>query len=159
MSEPMSKEMRLSRYQDLGLPNFRKTIVELSKLLVQVWLGEEPGKIFKEEIMTLGLHQALENQQIFFPAEWFIAELDPDSFLGSIQMSEAGMWSKPGNEGGLEMILKIPYAPWPQTGVTEAELQVWIERCNVWLKEAKYENPEHPFPLPPNPYIPLATTS
>ncbi|WP_199248170.1 hypothetical protein [[Phormidium] sp. ETS-05] len=156
MEKPTEKETQLKLYNDMGLPAFRRTVVVLSKLLVESWLNEGNGAQFKKDIKELGLHQALKNQGIFFPEKWFRAELDPDSFIGSIQMTEAG-WDKA--QGGLEMVLKIPYAPWPSNGVTEEELREWNAICNQWLENHKYENPEEPFPSAPSPYIPLATTS
>ncbi|WP_254565807.1 hypothetical protein [Oscillatoria sp. HE19RPO] len=156
MSEQMSKEMRLDRYNNSGLPQIRRTMVQISKLLVLAWLNQDEGEQFKHDINELGVHKALVKQGIFFPADWLTAEIDPDSFLGSVEISEASSWENP--KKGLEMVFKIPYAPWPQTGVTKQELHEWIEICNNWLKTADYDDPDKPFPVPPNPYIPLATS-
>ncbi len=156
MSEPMSTEMRLDRYNDSGLPQIRRTMVQISKLLVLAWLDQDEGKQFKHDINEIGVHQALVKQGIFFPADWLKAEIDPDSFLGSVEISEASSWENP--KKGLEMVFKIPYAPWPKSGVKEEELHQWIEQCNKWLEAADYDHPDKPFPVPPNPYIPLATS-
>lgn len=156
MSEQISEEMRLQRYNDSGLPQMRQTMVKISKLLVLAWLKEGEGVKFKNDINKYGVHQALINQEIFFPAEWLTAEIDPDSFIGSIEITEASSWENP--KKGLEMVFKIPYAPWPEKGVTEDELKQWVKICNDWLDESKYQEPKEPFPVPPNPYIPLATS-
>lgn len=156
MSDSMSKEDCLSRYKDSGLPQIRRTMVQISKLLVQAWLDQDEGTQFKHDINEIGVHQALINQGIFFPADWLKAEIDPDSFLGSVEISEASSWENP--KKGLEMVFKIPYAPRPKTGVKKYELYIWINQCNEWLNAADYNDPDKPFPVPPNPYIPLATS-
>jgi hypothetical protein len=155
MSNQEINEKHKKTYQDLGLPGFRHTIVKLSKLLVQVWLNEGEGRQFKEDILSQGLEKALINQDLFLPTEWLTAELDVDTFIGSIEIDESDIWKNP--EFGFKLLWKIPYAPWPQSGVTKEELEEWVKTCDKWLEEENHHKPEAHFPIPKNPYIPLAT--
>jgi len=155
MVRELTKAEIHARYVDSGMPGFRRVIVELSKLLVQAWLNDPEGVKFKQDIVEYGLNRALADQGIFFPADWLSAQINPDSFVGSIEFSEAATWENPNT--GFQMIFKVPYAPWPENGVTQQELEAWRDECQQWIQDKKYDDPRAAFPAPKNPYIPLAS--
>jgi hypothetical protein len=147
-------------YQDSGLGQFRVTTLKLSKLLAEVWLDTGAGKKFfadikevaRKESDTREINELLFEHGIVLP-KWVKVELLTDSFQGNIQLDESSI-----NEG-LKFIWRIPFAPRPnENAINGAEIKEWISTLDKWIKDADHEDPNTGFPVPPNPYIPLAST-
>jgi len=137
--------------------SFRRVFVDISKLLVERWLQTERGKEFAHDVddPSMGnspperLKRALEKQGISL-ATWVTPEADVDSYNGSIVCNES--------QDSLAFTWKIPYADRPsEIAVPEDVLWKWVETCEKWLSDKKYQT-EEPFPAAPNHFIPLATT-
>jgi hypothetical protein len=134
---------------------YRRTIVEISKLLVERWLRTERGKKFSEDVNNApgGMKEALQKAGISV-APWIKPVPDVGGFQGSITCDESV-------DPNIGLVLKwnIPFAPKPSEDDLSSEvLKNWITKCDEWLASEKPEDPNAPFPDPDNQYIPLATT-
>jgi hypothetical protein len=142
-------------FQHQDLDNFhgafdaslKTRIVDMSKLLCEVWLKSERGEKFKEALKTKNVKEALAECNISFPDDFVQFELDTSTYNGSIEILEE-------LHRGLTFQWKLPYASWPEKGVTEAEIHSWIKTTDEWLQSG---DPNQDLPTPPNIYIPLAT--
>lgn len=131
--------------------SFKSHCVKISRLLSEVWLNTENGKTFQEDIKTMSLGDALKNQGIDLHSDFLRYELDTSSYNGSLIPEEI-------LDRGLNFVWYLPYAPCPtEASMKRADIEDWIKTTTEWLERAE-EDPNLPFPVPPNPYIPLATT-
>ncbi|HAC62419.1 MAG TPA: hypothetical protein DCF68_02495 [Cyanothece sp. UBA12306] len=131
--------------------SFKSHCVKISRLLSEVWLNTENGKTFQEDIKTMSLGDALKNQGIDLHSDFLRYELDTSSYNGSLIPEEI-------LDRGLNFVWYLPYAPCPtEASMNRADIEDWITTTTKWLEKAE-EDPNLPFPVPPNPYIPLATT-
>jgi hypothetical protein len=125
----------------------KSRLVDISKLICEVWLDEPRGKKFKEAIKSRrDIKEALGECKISFPEKGISFQLDTSTYNGSIEIEED-------LKRGLTFLWKLPYAAWPEKGIKEQELKDWITKCDTWLKD----DPSKDFPIPDNIYIPLAT--
>lgn len=134
---------------------YRRTIVEISKLLVERWLRTERGTKFSYDVNNApgGMQEALHNAGIDV-APWIKPVTDVGMFQGSITCDESV-------DPNIGLVLKwfIPFAPKPsEQDLPHEVLESWIRKCDAWLASEKPEDPNAPFPDPDNQYIPLATT-
>jgi hypothetical protein len=127
--------------------SLKTRIVDMSKLLCEVWLKSGRGEKFKEALKTKSVKEALAECHIYFPDDFVQFELDTSTYNGSIEILEE-------LHRGLTFLWKLPYASWPEKGVTEAEIQSWIYTVDEWLDS---DDHNQDLPTPPNIYIPLAT--
>jgi hypothetical protein len=128
---------------------FKSKLVDISKLICEVWIEEPRGKKFKNALTSSrDVKAALRICNIDVPDKVKF-ELDTSTYNGSIDIEED-------LTAGLTFSWKLPYAAWPQTGITKEELEAWIAKCDKWMASAS-SNPKQDFPTPNNIYIPLAT--
>jgi hypothetical protein len=128
-------------------PDFKSKLVDISKLICEVWIEEPRGKQFKKALASSrDVSKALLACGIDVPDKVKF-ELDTSTYNGSIELEED-------LNQGLTFSWKLPYAAWPQTGITKKELEAWIAKCDGWIASG---NPKQDFPIPDNIYIPLAT--
>lgn len=160
MSKNYSPEYRKA-YKDSGLGQFRVTTLKLSKLLAEAWLNKGDGAKFVADIKKVAkdskdnreVNDLLEEHGIILPKTWVRVELLTDSFQGDIQLDESSI-----NEG-LKFVWRIPFAPRPnQNAISDTEIKEWIKTLDNWIQDSDHDDPNKGFPVPPNPYIPLATT-
>ncbi len=143
---PAFQHQTLETFHDGFDSALKSRIVDLSKLLCEVWLGEERGLKFKEAMLTKSVKEALTDCQIEFPEKFVDFVLDTSSFNGSLEVQE-------NLHQGLTFLWKLPYAPWPQSALDKDEINKWISTCDDWLKQ----DHDQTLPCPTNIYIPLAT--
>jgi hypothetical protein len=138
-------------HNDSFTRTFKTRVMDMSKLLCEVWLERERGILFKDSLKQgkNTVKEALAECKIYWPDDFLNFELDTSTYNGSIEMSED-------LHRGLTFLWKLPYAAWPEKGITESEITGWIETVDEWLEKTA-ESPQE-FPTPPNIYIPLATT-
>jgi|GEM_PF-2734617 hypothetical protein len=130
--------------------DFKASLVNISKLICEVWLDEPRGKKFTASITSRrDVKRSLNDCGIPLPEEGVIFQLDTSTYNGSIEIEED-------LKRGLTFAWKLPYAAWPEKGISEAELRDWISTCDKWLEDFK-SNRSKDFPIPKNIYIPLAT--
>lgn len=128
-------------------PVFKSQLVDISKLICEVWIGEPRGNDFKNALnSSRDVRTALQACNINVP-EKVKFELDTATYNGSIEIEED-------LNQGLTFSWKLPYAAWPQTGITQNELKDWIAECDQWIASGNFSQD---FPIPKNIYIPLAT--
>jgi hypothetical protein len=153
-------EKQKKDYKDSGLGQFRATTLKLSKLLAEVWLDTGGGKQFFADIKRVArdkddhteVNTLLLKHEIVLP-KWVRVELLTDSFQGDIQLDESSI------NKGLEFVWRIPFAPRPnEKAISDGEIREWIGTLDKWIQSSDHNDPETEFPVPPNPYIPLATT-
>jgi hypothetical protein len=126
----------------------KSRLVDISKLICEVWLGEARGVKFKNAIKSRrDVKDALNDCGITFPENYVRFQLDTSSYNGSIEIEED-------LRKGLTFLWNLPYAPRPAFGITEAEVKEWIAKCDEWMASG---TPSQDFPVPDNVYIPLAT--
>ena len=130
---------------------FKSNCVKISRLICEAWIGTKTGQQFRRDILDMPLHEVLKKNGINLPEDYLEVELDTGSFNGLIEPDESNL------QKGLVFRWKLPYAPWPSNGIEQEEIENWIKICSQWLEEAG-NNPDLSFPVPTNPYIPLATT-
>ena len=132
--------------------SFKIHCVKISRLLSQVWLGTPEGNKFKEDINKgTPLKEALKNQGIELHSDFLRYELDTSTYNGSLIPEEI-------LNRGLNFVWYLPYAPCPtEASMDRKDIEEWIDTTNAWL-EKEQNNPGQQFPVPPNPYIPLATS-
>jgi hypothetical protein len=142
---------RLRESHVLALQGFRFACIKISKLLVEIWLKTGEGREFQKDINEIGIVKALARRGMELPEEWLTATLDENTLSSKIEVLQVGTVE------GLKYVWRIPYAAWPQAGVTREELEQWIEICDEWITTQQYENPYAPFPKPISPYVPFGT--
>jgi hypothetical protein len=133
----------------------KRVFVKISKLLVQRWLGEEPGRQFDNDINDVELdpnpqerlRKALEKQDIYL-GNWITPNPDVDRSQGSLTCDES--------QPGLAFYFNIGLRGWNQNDVTEEVLQQWVNICDQWLEDEE-QDPNILFPDVINIHIPLAT--
>lgn len=146
MEQRSSIHAELSDFHEAFHPGLKSRVVDMSKLICEVWLGRERGVAFKEALKTKSVKAALEDCGIDFPENYVKFQIDTSTYNGSIEMEED-------LSRGLTFLWKLPYAPWPDTAIGQDEIVAWIDRCDQWLTD-----PEPTLPCPSSPFIPLATT-
>lgn len=137
--------------------SFRKVFVQISKLLVERWLGDPDGMRFNLDLEDSSvpnpqerLRKALKNRGIPL-ADWVTPNPDTDTYNGSFTCDE----SKP----GLAFLWNIPLqSPPSETLLSKEQLRAWIKICDDWLNDQSHQDPNAPFPTTTSLYIPLATS-
>ncbi len=133
----------------------KRVFVKISKLLVQRWLSEGPGKQFDNDINNLKLdpnpqerlRKALEKQEIYL-GDWITPNPAVDVTQGSLTCDES--------QPGLAFYFNIGLRGWNQQDVEKDVLTQWVEICDKWLEDEK-KDPNIDFPEVINIHIPLAT--
>jgi hypothetical protein len=136
---------------------YRRIIVEISKLLVERWLGTERGKKFSDDVNNApgGMKEALKNANITGISTlqaWINPEPAVGLYHGNLECDEGV-----DPNIGLALRWNIPFAERP-TSVSQEVLENWIKKCEDWLNSSDPEDPSKPFPDPDDQFIPLATT-
>jgi hypothetical protein len=146
----MPKLPKSPKFHETLDPDFKASLVNISKLICEVWLDEPRGKKFQDTIESRrDVKLALNQCGIPLPEEGVIFQLDTSTYNGSIEIEED-------LKRGLTFLWKLPYAAWPEKGIKEEEIKDWINTCDQWLEDFK-SNPGQDFPIPKNIYLPLAT--
>jgi hypothetical protein len=140
----------MTKFHETLDADFKSSLVNISKLICEVWLDKPRGKKFKNAITSRrDVKGSLDACGISLPAEGVIFQLDTSTYNGSVEIEED-------LKRGLTFLWKLPYAAWPEKGISKEELSEWITTCDKWLEDFK-SNPSEDFPIPKNIYIPLAT--